>query len=236
MHAIILNSGKGSRLEELTENKPKGLVSVSEDSTILSRQIDMLRACDVDRIVITTGYLSEQFIAYCTQRYQDLHIKFVHNEHYDSTNYIVSLDALQTLEFDGAVLLMHGDLVFSQDVLCDILEQEGSCGVVDSNTPIPQKDFKARINSDGMIAEIGINVFGPDCLACQPLYKLTSSDWKKWQLAIRNWCEDGKTSVYAEDALNSILSSMQLVPFDVKGRLCREVDTKEDLSVVQSIL
>nr|WP_319473872.1 NTP transferase domain-containing protein [uncultured Sphaerochaeta sp.] len=236
MNVIILNSGKGSRLEELTENRPKGLVPLSSKETILSRQIDLLTKCKVERIFITTGYLSQQFVDYCSNMFPDLAIEFVYNNQYDTTNYIVSLDRLANEEFSDPVLLMHGDLVFSQDVLCDILKQEGSCVVVDGNAPIPQKDFKARINSDGMITEIGINVFGPDCLACQPLYKLTSSDWKEWQLAIRNWCEDGKTSVYAEDALNSILSSMQLVPFDAKGRLCREVDTKEDLSVIQSIL
>jgi phosphoenolpyruvate phosphomutase len=233
MHAIILNSGKGSRLEELTENRPKGLVPLSAEETILSRQIDILTACGVERIFVTTGYLAQQFVDYCSALYPELDIEFVHNDLYDATNYIVSLDRLADKAFSDTVLLMHGDLVFTKDVLADISMQKGSCVVVDSDSSIPEKDFKARIKTDGTVKEIGIDVFGPDCVACQPLYKLALSDWRIWQKAIRAWCEVGKTNVYAEHALNTVLDTIQLIPFDVKARLCNEVDTKEDLKAVQ---
>jgi phosphoenolpyruvate phosphomutase len=236
MYAIILNSGKGSRLQELTTNKPKGLVDLTTESTILSRQIDILTSCGIEKLIITTGYLAEQFKQYISRYYSDLNIEFIHNDLYDTTNYIVSLNKLQNIDFSDSVLLIHGDLVFTQDVLAGILGQSGSCVVVDSTSPIPDKDFKARIGSDGHVKEIGVDVFGSDCVACQPLYKLELSDWQAWQKAIKNWCDAGKTTVYAEHALNSILGSMQLMAYDVKGRLCREVDTKEDLLTVQSCL
>lgn len=236
MYAIILNSGKGSRLQELTTNKPKGLIDLTTESTILSRQIDILMLCGIEKFIITTGYLAEQFKQYCSEQYPDLDIEFIHNELYDTTNYIVSLNKLQSIDFSDSVLLMHGDLVFTQDVLADILDQSGSCVVVDSASPIPDKDFKARIGSDGRVNEIGVDVFGPDCVACQPLYKLELLDWQAWQKAIKNWCDAGKTSVYAEYALNTILGSVPMMAYDVTGRLCREVDTKEDLVVVQSSL
>jgi phosphoenolpyruvate phosphomutase len=234
MNAIILNSGKGSRLQELTENKPKGLVELSEGTTILSRQIDSIISSGIKNIYITTGYLAYQFKQYCSEYYPDLNIVFIHNDLYDTTNYIVSLNYLRSITFSDSVVLMHGDLVFTKDVFSDIIIQKGSCVVVDSAVPIPEKDFKARIDSDLRVKEIGVDVFGSDCVACQPLYKLDASDWKAWQQAIEKWCDEGKTNVYAEHALNAILGSMQMKAYDVKGRLCREVDTKEDLLTVQS--
>lgn len=236
MQAIILNSGKGSRLKELTANSPKGLVSLDEDATLLSRQVDLLLSCGVNDIIITTGYLEEQFKAYLEKKYPGLIIRFVYNDLYASTNYIVSLDRLHAIDFDDSLLMMHGDLVFSREVLQALIDQSSSSVVIDTAAPIPEKDFKARLGSDGLVKEIGINVFGDDCFACQPLYKLTGEDWKKWQQAIRSFCDAGQTCVYAENALNSLLEHLSIKAYDVKGRLCMEVDNKEDLLKAQALL
>ena len=236
MQAIILNSGKGSRLKELTAHSPKGLVTLDEGTTLLSRQIDLLLSCGIDDIIITTGYLENQFKAYLGKRYPDLSIRFVYNDLYETTNYIVSLDRLHTMDFDESLLMMHGDLVFSQDVLQALIDQSSSTVVIDTTAPIPEKDFKARLGSDGLVKEIGINVFGKDCYACQPLYRLRGQDWKSWQQAIRSFCEAGTTTVYAENALNSLLEHLAVKAYDVKGGLCMEVDNQEDLVKVQALL
>jgi choline kinase len=236
MQAIILNSGKGSRLKELTANTPKGLVNLYEETTLLSRQIDLLLSCGIDDIILTTGYLEDQFKAYLGKRYPKLSIRFVYNDLYETTNYIVSLDRLQAIGFDDSLVMMHGDLVFSLDVLMALIDQKSSSVVIDTTAPIPEKDFKARLGSDGLVREIGINVFGKDCFACQPLYKLRWEDWRSWQQAIRLFCKAGTTKVYAENALNSLLEHLVLKAYDVKGGLCMEVDNQEDLLKVKSLL
>lgn len=236
MQAIILNSGKGSRLKELTAHSPKGLVNLDEGTTLLSRQIDLLLSCGIDDIIITTGYLEEQFKTYLDTRYPDLSIRFVYNELFASTNYIVSLDRLHAIEFDDSLLMMHGDLVFSRDVLQALIDQKASSVVIDTAALIPEKDFKARLGSNGLVKEIGIKVFGKDCYTCQPLYKLTRQDWGSWQQAIRSFCEAGETGVYAENALNSLLEHLVLKAYDVKGALCMEVDNREDLLRAQTLL
>lgn len=236
MQAIILNSGKGSRLKELTANSPKGLVALDEGTTLLSRQIDLLLGCGIDKIIITTGYLEEQFKVYLGKRYPELPIQFVYNELYETTNYIVSLDRLHDVTFDDSILLMHGDLVFSQEVLEAVIGYGSSTVIIDTAAPIPEKDFKARLDSDGLVREIGINVFGKGCFACQPLYRLSRKDWKSWQQAIQSFCKAGETGVYAENALNSLLEHLALKPYDVQGGLCMEVDNKEDLLRAQALL
>lgn len=236
MQAIILNSGKGSRLKELTTNNPKCLVSLDSGNTLLSRQIDRLLECGVRDIIITTGYLEGKIKQYLEDKYPSTAIRFVFNEEFDTTNYIVSLDKLGKMVFSTDVLLMHGDLLFSTEVLQSVMGASKSTVVVDSLAPIPEKDFKARIGTDGLVKEIGINVFGQDCLACQPLYKLLGSDWSAWQGAIRSFCLAGQTNVYAENALNSILGRIQLGTYDAKGSLCMEVDNQEDLARAKRLL
>ena len=58
MIAIILNSGMGTRLKELTKNNPKSLVKITENETIFSRAIKILSKFDIDKFIITTGYLN----------------------------------------------------------------------------------------------------------------------------------------------------------------------------------
>ena len=236
MQAIILNSGKGSRLKDLTTNSPKGLVSLNKGATLLSRQIDLLHSCDIYDIIITTGYLEDKLKVYLEKRYPKMIFRFVYNELYETTNYIVSLDRLNSIDFDESLLLMHGDLIFSRSVLQTLIEQKSSSVVIDTMAPIPEKDFKARLGFDGLVKEIGINVFGKNCFACQPLYRLRRKDWESWQQAILSFCTAGKTGVYAENALNSLLDYLTLNAHDVKGDLCMEIDNKEDLLKAQALL
>lgn len=236
MYGIILNSGVGSRLGGMTAHRPKGLVELEGGVTLLSRQIDLLLSCGVAKLIITTGYLADQIQAYVARRYPHTDITLIFNESYQSTNYIVSLDRLAHISFDKPVILMHGDLLFAQDVLSDLINHSGNWVVVDGRAPIPQKDFKARLNPDGSVREIGVGVFGEDCVACQPLYRMEREFWKAWQQRIREFCLTGDTSVYAENALNTMLGELRLRPFDVEGRLCMEIDTMNDLERARTLL
>lgn len=55
MNALILNSGLGSRMGELTKRQPKCMTEISSGETILSRQLHGLMLVGVQDVVITTG-------------------------------------------------------------------------------------------------------------------------------------------------------------------------------------
>ena len=79
MKAIILNSGMGTRLGELTQNNPKSLMKLKENETIFSRAISILSNFDIDEFIITTGYLNEVLINYCEENFPNTNFTFVHN-------------------------------------------------------------------------------------------------------------------------------------------------------------
>ena len=233
MKAIILNSGMGTRLGELTQNNPKSLVKLSENETIFSRAVKILCEFDIDEFIITTGYLNDVLIAYCSENFPQINFKFVHNPVYDKTNYIKSIDLIGDIEDD--VILLHGDLVFEKKTAEKIINSDNSCVAIDTTIAIPEDDFKAKMEDD-QIKYIGVDYFKDDAVACQPFYRLENSDWKAWKDNIRNFCSTGQTQVYAENALNEITDEITIKPLDLKGLLCMEVDNKDDLSKVKEIL
>ena len=55
MKAVILSAGQGSRLLPLTEDRPKCLLAIGED-TILGVQLKALKAGGVTDVAIVTGF------------------------------------------------------------------------------------------------------------------------------------------------------------------------------------
>ena len=141
MKIIILNSGMGSRLGDLTKNNPKSLVHINDNQTIFSRAINILSNYSKD-FIITTGYLNDVLIKYANDNFPDLNFTFVYNPNYYKTNYIKSLDLIDDIEED--IVLLHGDLVFSSNVADQVFNAKKSSVVIDSSIILPKDDFKAN--------------------------------------------------------------------------------------------
>lgn len=227
MKAVILNSGIGSRMGDLTAQSIKCLVPLGNGETILSRQIRQFRSVGLDRMVITTGP-HESLLIDSIDKTSEQNISFVNNPLYKSTNYIYSM-YLAREDIVDDILLIHGDIVLSRSLLEDLLSSENPDAVlIDSTRPLPDKDFRGRL-SEGRVKEISVSVTGSDCRLLMPVYKLTGSFMNTWMEKIGEFVETGRVGVYAEDALNEITGSIRLSPFDMAGRFCMEIDTPVDL-------
>lgn len=231
MKALILNSGMGTRMGEITSEHPKCMTEINERETILSRQLKQLSEYGIEEVVMTTGYFDDILIKYCISLDLPIKYEFIKNSRFSETNYIYSIYCAREYLNDD-IILMHGDLVFDNQVLEMIVDSEKSCMVVSSTQVIPAKDFKAVIEN-GMIKKVGIEFFN-NVLAAQPLYKINSVDWKVWLDSIVNYCESNNIKCYAENAFNEVSNECIIVPIDVKNLLCSEIDCVEDLNVVSS--
>lgn len=234
MKALILNSGLGSRMGVLTSEHPKCMTEVSAKDTILSRQLKLLAEAGITEVVMTTGYFDGVLVNYCKSLELPLNISFINNPLYAETNYIYSIYCAKEALQDDGVILMHGDLVFEYSVLEDLLANEKSCMKVSSTIDLPEKDFKAVVK-DGLVKAVGIEYFD-SAMEAQALYKLNMEDWKIWLDKICEFCESDNRKCYAEVALNEITDECIIEAYDVKNRLCTEIDNPEDLAVVKSKL
>ena len=233
MKALILNSGMGSRMGVLTSEQPKCMTEISPRETILSRQLTILYESGITDVVITTGYYDGVLVNYCNSLDLPLKYTFVNNPIYDKTNYIYSIYCAREY-LDDDIILMHGDLVFENEVFDRVLSSTESCMTVSSTLPLPEKDFKAVV-VDNKIMKVGIGFFN-DAMAAQALYHMKKEDMKLWLDKIGEFCESGNTGVYAENALNELEGAAGIIPLDVENLLCLEIDNPEDLAVVKAKL
>ena len=233
MKALILNSGLGRRMGVLTSAQPKCMTEILNRETILSRQLNQIVALGINDVVITTGAFESELVNYVQSLELPLKINFVRNPKFESTNYIYSIYCAREY-LDDDILLMHGDLVFENQVIDELMKTDKSSLIVSSTVPLPQKDFKAVIKNN-RIEKIGIEFF-ESSMTAQPLYKIFRDDWKIWLNNIIKFCKNENTNCYAENAFNEISDECKIYPLDIRNNLCSEIDTPEDLTIVSSKL
>ena len=234
MKVLILNSGVGTRMGDETTNHPKCMTKIDCEDTILSRQLKLLKKNNLCDIVITTGPFEKQLIDYCNSLELGLNITFINNPKYLNTNYIYSIFRAKEELMDDDLILMHGDLVFTDDVLKSVISSRKSVMTTSSTIKLPEKDFKAVIK-DKKIVKVGIEFFD-SAMACQPLYKLKKKDWMLWLENIIHFINHGQNKCYAENAFNEISDKTNIYPLDIKDLLCGEIDNLEDLEAMKERL
>lgn len=236
MRAIILNSGIGSRMGNLTTDKPKCLVELVGE-TILGRQIRTLQNNQIDHLVITTGPFEGLLREHVATKFPNVVTQYVNKPIGTGTNYIYSLYLARDIIASGKdnVILMHGDLVFDEDVIPKLIDYDHPNGVIiNRDIPPPQKDFKGRV-IDEVVTEIRVDISGQDCHFLAPLYKLSQKSLELWLGEITKFVERGETKVYAENAFNKISRQIGLKPIYFDG-FCMEIDDYNDLRVAREYL
>ena len=124
MKAIILAAGQGTRLKKYTENLPKGML-LFDGKTIIERQIELYKACGLDKIIVVRGFAAEKI------DYEG--VTYYTNEDYANTNMVESLMAAKT-EFDDDMIVSYSDILFQEDMLEKMISFQAEFGVaVDDN-------------------------------------------------------------------------------------------------------
>ncbi|WP_029513513.1 sugar phosphate nucleotidyltransferase [Mycoplasmopsis primatum] len=86
-NAIILAAGFGSRLVPLTFQKPKGLIKIKNNESMIERQIVFLNSVGIYDITIVVGYMSNAF----SKLAKKYNIKLIINREFENSNSLYSL-------------------------------------------------------------------------------------------------------------------------------------------------
>ena len=232
MKALILNSGRGARMGTFTESRHKSMARLGNGETIFGRQLRLLASVGITEVVVTTGPHADQLAAVAAQPHlSGLSMTWVPTDRYQETNYIYSM-YLAREHLESELILLHGDLVFNGGVLAAFLADERpDLGTVNATLPQPEKDFKARVIGQE-IREISVSIRDDDCVAFQPMYKLSARAVRAWVDRIVQFVERGDAGVYAETALNEVATEVGIHAFSYVDHLVSEVDTLDDLARV----
>jgi choline kinase len=116
--AIILAAGMGVRLKDRGKLTPKGCMCLGEKS-IVEESVLRLLGVGIQRIVIVTGHLAEQF-EHLQTRYGRT-VQFVHNPHFADSGSMYSLYCARHC-VDEDFLLLESDLIYERRALTTCLE------------------------------------------------------------------------------------------------------------------
>ena len=146
-------AGVGSRLDPITREKPKTLVSVN-DRPILGYILDALLGNGILDVILCTGFKADLIVEYCTSFYPNMKFTFVQNDEYASTNNMYSLYLAKT-QLDDDILLMNADVVFDPAIIAGLSTQSASLVAVDKGS-YNQESMKVIV--DLTIVPIGVGV------------------------------------------------------------------------------
>ena len=125
MKAIILAAGRGSRMKNLTEERPKCLVEL-RGKTLLDWQLEALRAAGITEIAIVTGYKRELLA--------NRGLVEFHNERWAETNMVSSLACAQDWLQTEPCIVSYSDIFYSPAAVRSLLDCEALLAVTyDSN-------------------------------------------------------------------------------------------------------
>jgi len=120
---LILAAGEGKRLQPLTKDSPKGLVSLIGKS-LISRQINNLNTLGIKNIAIVTGYKAEKFNTF--------QCKTFYNKFFNITNMVESLfiarSFLESAQED--IFISYGDIVYEKKNLQIVMDTPGDIVVM----------------------------------------------------------------------------------------------------------
>lgn len=149
MKVVILVAGRGTRLGQLTAEKPKCLLDFGKEN-ILQRQCRMLKNTGIqsEDIIIVTGYKASLL--------DDYGYSTVFNDRFYNTDNAYSL-GLALKELSGQnedVLIIDGDLVFDEEAIMNIMSAPSNSIMVQKNI-LSKSGTGVQFDHEGNVVEIG---------------------------------------------------------------------------------
>jgi choline kinase len=120
MKAIILAAGRGSRMKDLTDERPKCLVEV-RGKALLDWQLDALSAAGISDIGIVTGYKRELLL--------NRGLVEFHNARWAETNMVSSLDCAQEWLRAEPCVVSYSDIFYSPAAIWSLMACTASLAI-----------------------------------------------------------------------------------------------------------
>lgn len=235
MRAIVLAAGRGSRLNEATDDKPKCLVKV-RGTSLLDLQLAALRAAGLNEIGICTGYRREQLAA--------LGMPEFHNARWAETNMVSSLACAAAWLQDGPCIVSYSDIFYDSSAVSALMASDADIAITydvnwralwEERFDNPLDDAESfRLHADGTLAEIGNRATSMDAIEGQYMgvLRFTPAGWAEVMRIRAGLSQAEQDRMHMTGTLQKILEAGRMpvhaVPY---AGTWGEVDSLEDLAV-----
>ncbi len=236
MKAIILAAGRGSRMNELTSDKPKCMVEF-KGRPLLEWQLGALIDSGVKDIGVVCGYKKEKIV---DQRIS----RFFPNNEWESTNMVFSLLCAQEWLSGDDFLVSYSDIFYDAKIVKSLLGSASDISLTydknfaelwRSRFSNPLSDLESfRIGDDGFLKKIGGRASSLDEIQGQfmGLLKFTPSGFSRMREII---------SAYDIRKLDCTSSLQILIESGVKiegvgiEEMWGEIDNQNDLKLYEKL-
>jgi choline kinase len=154
---VVLAAGAGRRLHPLTDDLPKTLLTVADDTTILDIALHNLAAVGLEDVAVVTGFAAHQIESRVEvlQRRHGVRIRTVFNDKALVWNNAYSLWLARELFAEG-VLLCNGDTVHPDSVEKTLLSTEPReiLLAMDDVKPLAEEEMKIVLGPDRTMVRI----------------------------------------------------------------------------------
>jgi len=238
MKAVILAAGVASRMRPLTETTPKCLLKAG-NKTILELTIENILANGIRDIIIVTGFFENKIRDFVKRNFPDIHVTFIYNPQYSSTNNIYSLWLAEEAVMGDDMLLTDSDIVFEKEIIGKLVLSGYENCLALSRHEMNEEEIKVKLSKDGYILEIGkevnprvaagesvgIELFGKSSLP--ELYRILNHKIN----------QEKNVNQFYESAFQELINTgRRIYAVDCSDHFCMEIDTVTDLETVNKLL
>ena len=238
MKAVILAAGRGSRVNEQTANKPKGMIEML-GRPLLDWGLEALREAGIEDITIVGGYRHEML------PHDDVTV--IINPIWDRTNMVSSMRCAGEIMSNSETIVSYSDILYHPSIVRSLMAASGDIattydrlwlGLWETRFEDPLDDAESFRVSDGKITDIGRKVSTLDEINGQymGLLKFTQNGWSEIESYFSEISKEALDRLDMTTLLQTLIArgqSITAVPID--GRWC-EVDTATDLAAYSECL
>ena len=234
MRAIILAAGRGSRMRNLTNERPKCLVEL-HGKPLLDWQLTALRGAGIADIAIVTGYrrdlLAERGL-----------VEF-HNARWAETNMVSSLACAAAWLAADTCIVSYGDIFYESSAAALLARCAASLAITyDANWLAlwqqrfgdPLRDAESfRLNGDGTLAEIGQRPKSVGEIEGQymGLLRITPESWREMNAIRAGLTELERDKMQMTEILQRVISARTMPVRALRyDGAWGEIDSPEDLT------
>lgn len=150
---VIAAAGRGSRMQQLSENKPKHLVSVG-GAPFISHVLSAVHQAGFERIIVVVGYHAEQMEAYVTGL--PLDITVVNQSAYSADRYgtAIVVEAVEEAVGHEPFVFINGDDLYTPSVLEAAGQDDGLHHIYGMHHPDPTHYGVLNYDADSFLLDI----------------------------------------------------------------------------------
>jgi len=233
---IILAAGAGNRLRPYTNDQPKSMIKLGEQ-TLIGRQLHTLELSGLTDILIVTGYLKEKIEA--------LGYPTIENPDWETTNMVMTLwCAFDELEED--IIISYADIIYQKNVLEALLGGNDDISIVVDRGFRKYWEFRFKnplndaesllISSKGYLQSIGQKVASLDEIDAQYIGLMRFKGeglniLKNYMTSISK--TDRFAKMYMTDLLQDIINQGEHLKAITINHGWLEIDSVEDYEAAQ---